>query len=272
MPGFIGQSIQPYKATRFLTGSGVYVADIRLPNMAHAALVRSTHAHARIRGIDTSQALQLDGVLTVLTGEDIKGRISPFPESFEIHPTPWLEYVKPVLKGPHPTALAQGKVHYVGEPVAIVVAEDLYKAEDVVDAIAVDYEALPVVVDPEESLKPGATLIRGETARSCLLLAVQANGATILTVEGLASLAGGPQTLHPIQEGFLEKHGFQCGFCTPGFLMTIHELLNENSSPSKEDIRERLSGNLCRCTGYQNIVAAVLWAAERLRHLKGKRN
>ncbi|MGH7771174.1 MAG: (2Fe-2S)-binding protein [Candidatus Binatia bacterium] len=110
-------------------------------------------------------------------------------------------------------------------------------------------------------------LLSGETVRSCLLLAVQANGATILTVEGLASLAGGSQTLHPIQEGFLEKHGFQCGFCTPGFLMTIHELLNENSTPSEEDVRERLSGNLCRCTGYQNIVAAVLWAAERLRDL-----
>ncbi|MGH7771172.1 MAG: xanthine dehydrogenase family protein molybdopterin-binding subunit [Candidatus Binatia bacterium] len=163
MAGFIGKNIKTYKATRFLTGRGVYVADIRLPNMAHAALVRSIHAHARIRGIDTSQALRLDGVLTVLTGEDIKGRLSPFPDSFEIHPTPWLEHVKPVLKGPRPTALAQGKVRYVGEPVAIVVAEDRYKAEDAVDAVAVDYEALTAVVDPEESLKPGATLIHEES-------------------------------------------------------------------------------------------------------------
>ena len=102
----------------------------------------------------------------------------------------------------------------------------------------------------------------GETVRSCLLLAVQANGGEILTVEGLA---GKGEPLHPIQQGFLETLGFQCGFCTPGLLMTIREFLNENRSPSEAEIRERLSGNLCRCTGYQNIVAGVLWAAERLR-------
>jgi aerobic-type carbon monoxide dehydrogenase small subunit (CoxS/CutS family) len=105
-------------------------------------------------------------------------------------------------------------------------------------------------------------LFNGETVRSCLLLAVQANGATVLTVEGLAENG---EALHPIQQGFLETLGFQCGFCTPGFLMTIHEFLNENPDPSEAEIRERLSGNLCRCTGYQNIVAGVLWAAERLR-------
>jgi carbon-monoxide dehydrogenase small subunit len=108
-------------------------------------------------------------------------------------------------------------------------------------------------------------LFNGETVRSCLLLAVQANGGAILTVEGLAAKAKNGDTLHPIQQGFLEKLGFQCGFCTPGFLMTLYEFLNENPSPSEDEIRERLSGNLCRCTGYQNIVAAVLWAAERLR-------
>jgi carbon-monoxide dehydrogenase small subunit len=90
---------------------------------------------------------------------------------------------------------------------------------------------------------------------------VQANGGTIMTIEGLAENG---ERLHPIQQGFAETLGFQCGFCTPGFLMTIYEFLNENPSPSEEEIRERLSGNLCRCTGYQNIVAAVLWAAERL--------
>ena len=108
-------------------------------------------------------------------------------------------------------------------------------------------------------------LFNGETVRSCLLLAVQANGAKVLTVEGLAQLAKNGEPLHPIQQGFLETVGFQCGFCTPGFLMTVYELLNENPSPSEAEIRERLSGNLCRCTGYQNIVAAVMWAAERLR-------
>jgi aerobic-type carbon monoxide dehydrogenase small subunit (CoxS/CutS family) len=106
-------------------------------------------------------------------------------------------------------------------------------------------------------------LFNNETVRSCLLLAVQASGGTITTVEGLAASAENGK-LHPIQQGFLEMVGFQCGFCTPGFLMTIYEFLSENPFPSEEEIRERISGNLCRCTGYQNIVAAVLWAAEHL--------
>ena len=150
---FIGRSVKPHKTSRFLTGGGVYVSDIRLPNMLHAALVRSTHAHARIQSIDAGEALRLDGIAGVWTGDDIKDRISLFPESFEIHPRPWLEGVKPILQGPRPAALAQGKVHYVGEPVAIVVAEDRHRAEDAVDEIVVEYEALPVVVDPSEALK-----------------------------------------------------------------------------------------------------------------------
>ena len=105
-------------------------------------------------------------------------------------------------------------------------------------------------------------LFNGETVRSCLLFAIQANGGEVQTVEGLAKNG---EALHPIQQGFMEQLGFQCGFCTPGFLMTVYELLRENPSPSEAEIREHLSGNLCRCTGYQNIVAAVLWAAERLR-------
>ena len=109
-------------------------------------------------------------------------------------------------------------------------------------------------------------LFNGESVRSCLLLAVQANGGEVLTVEGLAGLAKDGEALHPIQQGFLETVGFQCGFCTPGFLMTVYEFLGENPSPSEAEIREHLSGNLCRCTGYQNIVAAVLWAVERLRN------
>jgi len=113
-------------------------------------------------------------------------------------------------------------------------------------------------------------LLNGETVRSCLLLAVQSDGATVLTVEGLAALAGAGEGLHPVQEAFLEKLGFQCGFCTPGILLTAYELISENPSPGEEEIRERLSGNLCRCTGYQNIVAAVLRAAERLRGQKNE--
>jgi aerobic carbon-monoxide dehydrogenase large subunit len=156
---FIGRSIKPYKSNRFITGDGMYVADVRLPNMLHAALVRSVHAHARIGNVDLKEALGLDGVVGVWTGREIEGRISPFPESFEIHPARWLEAVKPVLQGPRPTALAQGKVHYVGEPIAIIVAEDRARAEDAVDAVAIEYEELPVVADPEASLQPGAPLV-----------------------------------------------------------------------------------------------------------------
>ncbi len=105
-------------------------------------------------------------------------------------------------------------------------------------------------------------LLDGRTVRSCLMLAVQAEGAALTTVEGLAAPDG---SLHPIQEAFSEKHGLQCGFCTPGFLMTVDELLRDDPDPSEETIRSRLSGNICRCTGYQNIVEAVRHAAELTR-------
>lgn len=102
-------------------------------------------------------------------------------------------------------------------------------------------------------------LVDGRTARSCLMLAVQAEGHELMTVEGLASSDG---SLHPIQEAFSAEHGLQCGFCTPGFLMSVHELLSDNPDPDDDEIRSSLSGNLCRCTGYQNIVTAVRHAAE----------
>lgn len=102
-------------------------------------------------------------------------------------------------------------------------------------------------------------LLDGYSVRSCLMLAVQADGASIETVEGLASKDG---ELHPIQEAFSEAHGLQCGFCTPGFLMSVLELLTETPRPSEAEIRGHLSGNLCRCTGYQHIVNAVQHAAE----------
>ena len=104
-------------------------------------------------------------------------------------------------------------------------------------------------------------LMNGQTARSCLTFAVMADGAEITTVEGLGSV----ESMHPLQEAFWEKHGLQCGFCTPGMLMTALELLNENPNPSGEEIRQALSGNLCRCTGYQTIVEAVEAAAETMR-------
>ena len=102
-------------------------------------------------------------------------------------------------------------------------------------------------------------LVNGETARSCLMLAVTADGAEILTVEGLSR----GDRLHPLQEAFREAQGLQCGFCTPGMLMLAHELLRDNPAPSEQEIREAISANLCRCTGYQGIVEAVRLAAAR---------
>jgi aerobic carbon-monoxide dehydrogenase small subunit len=104
-------------------------------------------------------------------------------------------------------------------------------------------------------------LFDGRPARSCLMLAVQANGHSIMTIEGLAD----GTALHPVQQGFHEKHGLQCGFCTAGFVMSCAELLKRNPAPSDEEIYETLGGHLCRCTGYQNIVAAAKRAIELTR-------
>jgi aerobic-type carbon monoxide dehydrogenase small subunit (CoxS/CutS family) len=105
-------------------------------------------------------------------------------------------------------------------------------------------------------------LLEGEPVRSCLMLAVQANNHVVSTVEGLAGKEG---AYHPLQQAMHDHHGLQCGYCTPGILMTMSAFLDENSSPSEDEVREALSGNLCRCTGYQNIVDAVLSAAARMR-------
>jgi aerobic-type carbon monoxide dehydrogenase small subunit (CoxS/CutS family) len=107
-------------------------------------------------------------------------------------------------------------------------------------------------------------LLDGAPVRSCLMLAVQANGHELATVEGLATSAG---ELHPIQQAMHEHHGLQCGYCTPGILMTMTAYLKENPSPSEDEVREALSGNLCRCTGYQNIVDAMMAAAQAMRAL-----
>jgi aerobic-type carbon monoxide dehydrogenase small subunit (CoxS/CutS family) len=105
-------------------------------------------------------------------------------------------------------------------------------------------------------------LLDGIAVRSCLMLAVQANGHELSTIEGLAGKAN---TLNPIQQAMHEHHGLQCGYCTPGILMTMTAFLKENPSPSEDEVREALSGNICRCTGYQNIVDAMMAAAEALR-------
>ena len=104
-------------------------------------------------------------------------------------------------------------------------------------------------------------LVEGRTARACLMLAVQANGKEVRTVEGLAPEG----ELNALQAAFWDKHGLQCGYCTPGVLMTLTELLATNASPTEAEVREALSGHLCRCTGYHNIVVAALEAAARMR-------
>jgi len=104
-------------------------------------------------------------------------------------------------------------------------------------------------------------LLDGRSARSCLLLAVQCNGHEVTTVEGIAP---GPDRLHPLQQAFRDHHGLQCGYCTPGMLTTLLEFLRDNPDPTEEEVRIAISGNLCRCTGYQGIVDAALDAAKRM--------
>ena len=103
-------------------------------------------------------------------------------------------------------------------------------------------------------------MVNGRSTKACNLFAVQADGADIMTIEGLAK----DGKLHPIQEGFWEKHGLQCGFCTPGMIMTAYQLLQRHKHPSESEIRHFLEGNLCRCTGYHNIVKAIQYAAEKM--------
>jgi carbon-monoxide dehydrogenase small subunit len=105
-------------------------------------------------------------------------------------------------------------------------------------------------------------LLNGESVKSCTMLAVQADGREVTTIEGLAP---SEEELHPIQASFWEKHGLQCGFCTPGMVMAAYQLLKSNHNPTEVEIRKGLAGNICRCTGYQNIVRAVQHAAEQMR-------
>ena len=101
----------------------------------------------------------------------------------------------------------------------------------------------------------------GMPVKSCTVLAVQADGSAVTTIEGI----GSEDNLHPVQEGFWEQHGLQCGFCTPGMIMAAAALLNQNSDPTDDEIRHGLEGNICRCTGYQNIVKSVRWAADKMK-------
>ena len=103
--------------------------------------------------------------------------------------------------------------------------------------------------------------IDGQAVKSCTVLTVQADGSTVITIEGLATNG----KLHPVQQAFWDKHGLQCGFCTPGFMMSIYELLTRQAAPSEEEIIDTLGGHICRCTGYQTIIAAVHLAVEKMR-------
>lgn len=121
----------------------------------------------------------------------------------------------------------------------------------------------------ETSICGACTVMVNDTAvKSCTVLAVQADGAEVLTIEGLAQ----GEKLHPIQEAFWECHGLQCGFCTPGMILTAHQLLMRNPQPTEDEIRHAIDGNLCRCTGYQHIVDSVQYAAKAMRRGgRGKR-
>jgi carbon-monoxide dehydrogenase small subunit len=105
-------------------------------------------------------------------------------------------------------------------------------------------------------------LVDGEPVKSCTQLAVMTDGHDVRTVEGLAHVAADGQTLDPVQQGFMEEHGLQCGFCTPGMMLTARALLDRNPDPDDQEIREAISGQICRCTGYATIVRAVRWAAD----------
>ena len=104
-------------------------------------------------------------------------------------------------------------------------------------------------------------IVDGLAVKSCTIFAVQANGSNIVTIEGLAKNG----KLHPLQEGFWEEHGLQCGFCTPGMIMTLYQVLEKNPNPTEEEIRHGIAGNICRCTGYHNIVKAAQYAARKMR-------
>lgn len=132
-----------------------------------------------------------------------------------------------------------------------------------VDFLRDDLELIGTHIGCEHGICGACTVLFNDRAvRSCLMFAVQADGADILTVEGLAA----SDQLHPLQVAFREKHGLQCGYCTPGMLMSAYEFLNENSNPSEEEVRKAMSGVLCRCTGYKQVVDSVMEAAEQMRN------
>lgn len=152
-------------------------------------------------------------------------------------------------------------------PISVTVDGALYEAEVeprslLVHFLREDIGRVGTVVGCDTSNCGACTvLLNGRSVKSCSVLAVQADGATVLTVQGLAE---GDGKWHPVQQAFKECHGLQCGYCTPGMVMSTVDLLQENPNPSEEEIREGLEGNLCRCTGYHNIVKSVQFAANMM--------
>ena len=146
-----------------------------------------------------------------------------------------------------------------GEPVSI----DTEPRRTLADALREDLGLTGTHLGCEHGVCGACTvLVDGEPVRACLMFAVQADGCSVMTVEGLAAADG---TLHPLQRAFCEHHGLQCGFCTPGMLMSALHLLTQEPEPSRERIRDELSGNICRCTGYAGIIDAVEAAAHQMR-------
>ena len=159
----------------------------------------------------------------------------------------------------HPVALKVNGVSYTREVEARLLLSDFLRHE---------LGLTGTHVGCEHGVCGACTILfDGQSMRSCLIFAVQANGHSIMTVEGLASSHSGrlEEGLHPLQQAFWEAHGLQCGYCTPGILMTMIPFLEQNPNPTEDEIRHALSGNLCRCTGYQHIVDAVKLAAEKMR-------
>jgi aerobic carbon-monoxide dehydrogenase small subunit len=159
----------------------------------------------------------------------------------------------------HPVALKVNGVSYTREVEARLLLSDFLRHE---------LGLTGTHVGCEHGVCGACTILfDGQSMRSCLIFAVQANGHSIMTVEGLASPHSGriEEGLHPLQQAFWEAHGLQCGYCTPGILMTMLPFLEQNPNPTEDEIRHALSGNLCRCTGYQHIVDAVKLAAEKMK-------
>jgi carbon-monoxide dehydrogenase large subunit len=160
--GFIGRSVLRREDHRLLRGRGVFVGDLQLPGMLHAAIARSDHAHARIVGIDTSAAAAVPGVVAVVTGDDVVKALGPVPEQQVALPNRWKEAVPHSFKSPRQPILAVGKVHHVGEAIAVVVARDRYTAADAVELVRADLDPLAVVTDVEMAMAAGAPLVHEE--------------------------------------------------------------------------------------------------------------